>query len=98
MGKAGLGEQVSSWIGNGQNLPVSAEQIQSALGSGVVSSLAGKLGLDASQASGMLAQVLPDLVNHLTPQGQVTEGAAASGQLDASSLVGMLGGLLGGHR
>lgn len=98
MGKAGLGEQVSSWIGNGQNLPVSAEQIQSALGSGVVGSLAGKLGLDASQASGMLAQVLPDLVNHLTPQGQVTEGAAASGQLDASSLVGMLGGLLGGHR
>ena len=38
MGKAGLGEQVSSWIGNGQNLPVSAEQIQSALGSGVVGS------------------------------------------------------------
>lgn len=68
--QAGLGEQVRSWIGNGQNLPVSGEQITQALGgSGALSQLASTFGLNENEIASQLAEVLPDAVNHLTPQG-----------------------------
>ncbi|WP_247422457.1 YidB family protein [Ralstonia pseudosolanacearum] len=68
--QAGLGEQVRSWIGNGQNLPVSGEQITQALGgSGALSQLASTFGLNENEVASQLAEVLPDAVNHLTPQG-----------------------------
>ncbi|MDO3505863.1 YidB family protein [Ralstonia pseudosolanacearum] len=68
--QAGLGEQVRSWIGNGQNLPVSGEQITQALGgSGALSQLASTFGLNENEVASQLAEILPDAVNHLTPQG-----------------------------
>ncbi|XAQ43174.1 YidB family protein [Ralstonia solanacearum] len=68
--QAGLGEQVRSWIGNGQNLPVSGEQITQALGgSGALSQLASTFGLTENEVASQLAEILPDAVNHLTPQG-----------------------------
>ncbi|MCX7255731.1 MAG: YidB family protein [Polaromonas sp.] len=91
--QAGLGEAVQSWIGNGANQPVSAEQITSALGSGTVADMAGKLGLDSGAVAGQLSQLLPQLVNQLTPQGQ----APAQGLGNSGDLMGMLGGLLQGR-
>ncbi len=82
----GLGHLTSSWVGSGANLPVSPEQVQQALGGGVVQQLAAQHGLDPQQVSGQLAQILPALVDHLTPNGQLPQGGAP----------GLLGGLFGG--
>ncbi len=70
----GLGDVVKSWIGNGQNLPVTGEQIQQVLGNEKVAAIARQLGVDPAQASAQLAQVLPGLVDKLTPNGQVPQG------------------------
>ena len=70
---AGLEEQVASWVGSGPKLPVSAEQIQSALGSDTLGELARKTGIDTSAISGQVAAVLPGLVDKLTPGGDVGE-------------------------
>ena len=69
--QGGLGGVAQSWIGGGQNQPVSADQIQSVLGDGMVSQLAGKMGISPEEASGHLAELLPGIVNHLTPNGAV---------------------------
>lgn len=88
--QAGLGNVVSSWVGSGQNQPISADQLSNVLGSDALSGIAAKLGVDPSEAAGQLAQVLPGLVDHLTPAGQ----APQAGLGDSSDLFGMLGGLL----
>jgi uncharacterized protein YidB (DUF937 family) len=69
----GLGSLVSSWVGTGQNLPISADQIQHVLGSDQVKELAAKAGISPEAASSHLAQLLPMLVDKLTPNGQVPE-------------------------
>jgi uncharacterized protein YidB (DUF937 family) len=88
--EAGLGEVVGSWIGKGENLPVSADQLKEVLGSDMLGKLAGQLGVDPDQASGQLAELLPGLVDKLTPQGVAPE----NGLGDAGELLGMLGNLL----
>jgi uncharacterized protein YidB (DUF937 family) len=71
---SGLGHVVQSWISTGQNLPISSEQIQSVLGSEQVQAIAAKAGISPEAAKAGLAQVLPQLVDHLTPNGEVPEG------------------------
>ncbi len=70
----GLGEIAKSWVSTGQNLPISAEQIQSVLGNEQLQSLASQLGIDTSQLSGHLAELLPQIVDKLTPNGTIPEG------------------------
>ena len=70
----GLGHIMSSWIGTGQNLPISAEQLQSVLGSSQVQEIAAKIGLSPEAVNAGLAQILPQIVDHLTPNGQVPQG------------------------
>jgi uncharacterized protein YidB (DUF937 family) len=69
----GLGDVFSSWVGTGQNLPISAEQIQSVLGSDQVKQLAAKAGISPDLAGSSLAQLLPTLVDKLTPNGQIPQ-------------------------
>jgi len=69
----GLGHIVSSWVSTGPNLPVSGDQIQSTLGSEAISSLAQRAGVAPNMASSLLAQLLPAIVNHLTPEGKIPE-------------------------
>lgn len=88
--QAGLGPVIASWIGGGPNQPVSGDQVTSALGAGTVSDMAGKLGLNSGEVAGQLSQLLPLLVNQLTPKGE----APAQGLGNSSDLMGMLGGLL----
>ena len=66
-----LGQQAQSWVSNGQNLPISAEQITQALGSGKLQEIAKQLGMNHTDAAGGLADLLPRVVNHLTPNGAV---------------------------
>ncbi|MFN8006947.1 MAG: YidB family protein [Terriglobia bacterium] len=69
----GLGDIVSSWVSTGKNLPVSGDQIQSALGSDTISALAQKAGIAPDMANSLLAQVLPMIVDKLTPDGKIPE-------------------------
>lgn len=91
--KGGLAQQVSSWISTGPNQSVTGEQVSNALGSDMMSMLAQQIGGDTKQASGLLAQLLPVVVNQLTPDGKPPAADAASNPAD---LLGILGGLLGG--
>src|SRR5690348_14365856 len=61
--QAGLGAQVKSWIGNGQNLPITADQLRAALGSDVVKQLAARFNVPIDQLSQVLAQQLPQAVD-----------------------------------
>lgn len=70
----GLGQIVQSWVSTGQNLPISAEQIQSVLGNEQIQSVASKLGLSTDEISGKLAEYLPQVVDKLTPDGNVHSG------------------------
>jgi uncharacterized protein YidB (DUF937 family) len=87
----GAGDIVSSWIGNGENKPISPDTLTNVLGSGAVGEMAQKAGVSGDQLSGMLAAVLPHLVDKATPNGEVP----AEGQLDLTSVLGSLGGLAG---
>jgi uncharacterized protein YidB (DUF937 family) len=72
----GLGALVSSWVGTGQNLPISADQIQHVLGSNQVKELAAKAGISPEICAAHLSQLLPLIVDHLTPNGQISPTAS----------------------
>lgn len=70
----GLGGVVSSWVSTGQNLPISAEQIRGVLGSEQVQQFATKAGISPDLASSKLAELLPTVVDKLTPDGKIPDG------------------------
>ena len=82
----GLGGAISSWIGSGHNMPITAEQLQSVIGNEQVQAIAQKCGLSAQEVSGHLAELLPQVVDKMTPGGTIPEGGALGG------LLGMLKG------
>ena len=69
--QSGLEEQVSSWISKGTNLPVVGPQIEKALGNDVVAGIAAKLGITTTQAADELAQAVPEVVDEMTPDGEL---------------------------
>ena len=69
----GLGGLASSWVGSGQNLPITPDQIQHVLGSEQVKQLAAKAGMSPEQAGNVLSQLLPTLVDKLTPNGEMPQ-------------------------
>jgi uncharacterized protein YidB (DUF937 family) len=80
----GLGGVVASWVGNGQNLPISAEQLQGVLHSGALQQAAQKAGLDPSQLTSMMSQLLPHVVDKLTPNGQAPDTSALQQMIKAA--------------
>jgi len=84
--RGGLGNVIQSWISSGQNLPVSADQLSNVLGNDTIGALAQKLGLDPSEVAGQLSQVLPQVVDKLTPNGQMPQGGLGN----VSDLLGQL--------
>jgi uncharacterized protein YidB (DUF937 family) len=73
--QAGLGDQVKSWIGNGQNLPITAEQLQQVLGSEKVKELAARFNIPVDELAKVLAQQLPLAVDHASPDGKLPPSA-----------------------
>lgn len=69
--EGGLAQQADSWVGTGQNMDISGDQLQQVFGPSSVGDVASKLGMPAEQAGSVMAQVLPELINQLTPQGRV---------------------------
>jgi uncharacterized protein YidB (DUF937 family) len=85
----GMGDLMSSWISTGPNPPISERQITDVLGADVLSQFAGKAGVPQGEAGGLLASLLPAVIDQLTPQGRVPE----SNDLE-SALGGLLSGLM----
>ena len=69
--QAGYGEQVQSWIGTGQNMPIDAGALSQIFGHGQLGQIAQQLGVSREEAAGQLAQTLPQVVDEMTPQGQI---------------------------
>jgi uncharacterized protein YidB (DUF937 family) len=86
--QGGLGDLVSSWVSTGKNLPISASQITQVLGKDRLGQLAAKAGLSPQAAGTSLAQLLPNLVDRLTPDGRMPEGGGGL----VEGLMGLLGG------
>jgi len=92
--QSGQGNAFQSWVGRGENQPISSDQIQNALGSDQVKALAAKMGIDPAQASSFLAEYLPKIVDKLTPTGKIDPTADHQQGLAAllPSLLQSLGG------
>ena len=76
---AGLGNVLQSWVGTGQNLPISADQVKQVLGAGNVADLGARAGLNESDASNALAGLLPQVIDKITPDGKLpSEGDLGS--------------------
>jgi uncharacterized protein YidB (DUF937 family) len=71
MEQQGLGPTVRSWVANGNNVPITPDQIHAAFGSDSIAALAAKFGLNPQDLAQKLSQVLPQAINHLTPNGTV---------------------------
>jgi uncharacterized protein YidB (DUF937 family) len=71
--QGGLGQQADSWVGTGQNMNISPDQLQQIFGSSTIRDLASQLGMPEEEAGSTMAQLLPEVINQLTPQGQVPE-------------------------
>ena len=69
--QAGYGSQADSWVSTGQNMPISADALQQVLGQGQLGQIAQQLGMSQGDAAGGLASMLPQMVDRMTPQGQV---------------------------
>ncbi|MET0378270.1 MAG: YidB family protein [Spongiibacteraceae bacterium] len=79
--QAGLGNLVQSWVSTGQNLPVTGEQIMQALSGGQFGALASQLNLQNPEVANMIAQMLPQLINQLTPNGTMPQAGDLMGSL-----------------
>jgi uncharacterized protein YidB (DUF937 family) len=73
----GLGDIAQSWISNGENQPISGDLVHQVLGSDFVRQIAEKTGLPLDQASNLIAQNMPQVVDGLTPNGQVEPGESS---------------------
>jgi uncharacterized protein YidB (DUF937 family) len=69
----GLGDIMSSWIGTGQNLPISGDQLKTGLGADLIGQLASKIGVSPDVAAAKLSEILPGIIDKLTPEGTVPD-------------------------
>jgi len=73
--QAGFGNQVKSWIGTGQNIPITSEELQQALGNEKVKELAARFNIPIDQVGPILAQLLPSAVDQASPGGTLPHTA-----------------------
>ncbi len=72
--KKGLGDIINSWVGTGANLPITPEQVQQGLGNHAMTQLASQAGISTDEVASHLSQLLPQLVDKLTPNGTIPQG------------------------
>ncbi|HOT44460.1 MAG TPA: YidB family protein [Spirochaetota bacterium] len=70
---SGLDEIIKSWLGTGSNNPITADQLKNALGPEKLEELASRAGIPADQATKVLKDILPDIIDRLTPNGNIPE-------------------------
>ena len=86
----GLGHLADSWVSPGENLPISAEQVQSVFGAEQIQQMASKAGIAPEALSGKLAELLPQVVDKATPNGSIPDQSSLQRGL-GSMLQGFLG-------
>ncbi len=89
--EAGLGNVISSWIGSGQNVPVTGTQIRQVLGDGHLQQISEETGITEDETADRLSEMLPELVDKLTPAGHIPQGGL--GNMSA-----LLDHFMGGYR
>ena len=82
--QGGLGDVVNSWVGSGQNQPVSPGQLGSALGPSIMKTVSQLTGISEDDLAKQLSQVLPGLVDKLTPNGKLPTVAELSKMMEQS--------------
>ncbi|MES1162747.1 MAG: YidB family protein, partial [Rhizobacter sp.] len=85
--QGGMGDVIGSWIGHGQNAPISGDQLSNVLGPDAIGKIAAQLGLSHGEAAGQLSQMLPEVINRLTPHGEAPSGGLGD---DMGALLGQL--------
>ncbi len=88
--KAGLGDAMQSWVGTGQNQQITPDQMTQVLGHDKVGEIASHLGVSNGEAAGQLSQMLPQIIDALTPHGQVPQGGFGGAGDILSALSGMM--------
>ncbi|MFO1285183.1 MAG: YidB family protein [Rubrivivax sp.] len=87
----GMGDIAKSWVGTGQNMPVSPDQLSQVLGGDRLGQMSRQLGMDHGDLLGQLSQMLPQVVDQLTPQGSIPQGDVhGMGGADLGNLLGSL--------
>lgn len=76
--EAGLGNVISSWIGSGENVPITPEQVQEALGGGHLQQISEETGLTQEETARQLSESLPTLVDKLTPAAHIPKGGLSN--------------------
>lgn len=76
--RSGLGQTAQSWVGNGENEPITPEELERAAGVDAIDELVAQTGMQRQQLLGELSENLPDLVNQLTPDGRLPTDEEAS--------------------
>jgi uncharacterized protein YidB (DUF937 family) len=71
--RSGMDQHADSWVSNGPNLPISGDQVQQVFGASSLGDIASQLGMSRGQASSAMAQILPELINQMTPNGQLSQ-------------------------
>ena len=71
--QGGYADQAASWQSTGQNIPLPGSALQEVLGTGAIGQIAQQLGMSHGDAAGGLAQVLPQLIDRFTPNGNVPD-------------------------
>ena len=87
--KGGLGDLMNSWIGKGENLPISPDQLGDVLGGDLLGKLTQQTGMGQGDLLGQLSQLLPQMVDKATPDGAIPSGGLG----DIGAILGKLGGL-----
>jgi uncharacterized protein YidB (DUF937 family) len=86
---SGMSAEADSWVGTGANMALSGDQLQQVFGGSSLGNIASQLGMSSGQASSAMAQILPELVNQLTPGGQLPQD---SGDILSKGLEFLRGG------
>ena len=98
--QGGLGQEVESWVGHGENMPVAPERLEQAYGRDELAGLAQQFGGGAASGgalAGILAQLLPAVINGMTPQGRLPQSQADMGGGLGGVLGSVLSGMMGGQ-
>lgn len=84
--QGGLAEAAASWVSTGPNQAVSPAQLEGALGSDLLGALAGQLGTGSGDLAGQLSKMLPQVIDQLSPNGQLPQ--IGGGGQDLGALLG----------
>jgi uncharacterized protein YidB (DUF937 family) len=81
--RAGFGDQARSWVSPGQNLPIPADAVEQVFGRGGIADIARRAGLSEQDASRGLSQLMPEVVDRMTPDGQVPDDSSLEASVDS---------------